>query len=58
MGCIVIAMLFNKKYFLLNLMIRSTEKERTIHWGFALTTIILALMYRLLLTKGFYSLFA
>jgi hypothetical protein len=57
MGCIVTAMLFYKRDFALNLKVTSTEKERKIHWGFAMSTIILLVMFRLLLTSSFYSLF-
>jgi len=57
MGCIVTAMIFNKRYFPLILKVSTTEKERKIHWGFAISTIILLIIFRLFLTRGFYSLF-
>ena len=57
MGCIVTAMLFNKRYFPLDLKVSTTEKERKIHWKFAISTIILLIIFRLLLTRSFYSIF-
>jgi hypothetical protein len=57
MGCIVTSMLFNKRYFPLNVKVTTTEKERKIHWEFAISTIILLIIFRLLLTRSFYSLF-
>jgi hypothetical protein len=57
MGCIVTGMLFNNRHFTVHLKVTSTEKVRKIHRGFVISTIILIAIFRLLLTRNFYSFF-
>ena len=57
MGIIVVAMIFNKRHFKVRLKQSAVENLPDIHVGFATSALILILLFRLVLTRGFYSLF-